>query len=97
MTVSGARSLTIGGGDTVDITGKRSQSVSASDQLSVGQKLTIDAGDQIVLQAGSASLTLKKNGDILLDGKNLKFNGSGKIFVTASSKVTVKGSKITHN
>ena len=97
VTVSGARSLTIGGGDTVDITGKRSQSVSASDQLSVGQKLTIDAGDQIVLQAGSASLTLKKNGDILLDGKNLKFNGSGKIFVTASSKVTVKGSKITHN
>jgi hypothetical protein len=31
----------------------------------------MDAADEIVLRTGSATLTMKKNGDIVLEGKNL--------------------------
>lgn len=97
--------LQIGGGQVVsiaqdaglDVDGGRSVSVGKTDSLSVGQDLLIDAGDQIVLKVGKASITMKKNGDILINGKNLVLDGSGKIDVKASKDLKLKGSKIAQN
>ena len=57
----------------------------------------IDAGDQITIQTGSASITMKKDGTITIKGKDITLDGSGKINVKASSDVVIKGSKITQN
>ncbi len=65
--------------------------------LSVGKKLNVQAADQInifsdkqiLLKSGSASITLKKNGDITIKGKKINIKGSG--------DVTIKGSKIKEN
>ena len=65
--------------------------------VNVGKKLNIQAADQInilsdkeiVLKTGSASISMKKNGDIVINGK--------KISIKASSDLVMKGSKITGN
>jgi len=62
-----------------------------------GKKLVIDAGDSILIKCGAASISLKKNGDIKIDGKSLVLKASAKINVKASGTVTIKGSKILEN
>ena len=65
--------------------------------MNIGKKLNIQAADQInilsdkeiVLKTGSASISMKKNGDIVINGK--------KISIKASSDLVMKGSKITGN
>jgi type VI secretion system secreted protein VgrG len=63
----------------------------------VGKKLVIDAGDQITIVTGSASITMKKDGTITIKGKDITLDGSGKINVKAASNVVIKGSKILQN
>ena len=57
----------------------------------------MDAGDSVTIKTGDASISMKKNGDIHIKGKNIKIEGSGKIQVEASSDVNIKGSKVTNN
>ena len=49
----------------------------------------IDAGDQITLKTGKASIVMKKNGDIVIKGKKITTKGSG--------DVVIKGSKVGIN
>jgi len=63
----------------------------------VGKNLVIDAGDSISIKTGSASITMKKDGTIVIKGKDITVEGSGKINVKASSDVVIKGSKILQN
>ena len=51
--------------------------------------ITLNADDQITLKTGSASIVMKKNGDITISGKNINVKGSG--------NVVLKGSKVTNN
>ena len=97
VTVHGKRTQSVDKDESVGIAGARQQSISKDDQLQVGKRLVIKAGDEIVLETGDATLTLKKNGDIILKGKNVQIDGSGKIQIKASSDVIVKGSKIGNN
>jgi type VI secretion system secreted protein VgrG len=71
--------------------------VADSDGLKVGKNLVIDAGDSVQIKSGSASITLKKDGTITIEGKDVRIEGSGKITVKASSDITLKGSKILQN
>ncbi len=72
-------------------------SVGKNENRDIGKQLVIKAGDSILLECGSASIALKKNGDISIKGKNVVVEGSGKIGVKASSTVTIKGSKVLQN
>jgi type VI secretion system secreted protein VgrG len=40
---------------------------------------------------------LKKDGTVVLKGKNITIDGSGKINIKAAGDVTIKGSKIGQN
>jgi type VI secretion system secreted protein VgrG len=53
------------------------------------KKGVIDIKDQLTIKCGSASITLKKNGDITIKGKKINIKGSG--------NVAIKGSKVTEN
>ncbi|MFO0698085.1 MAG: type VI secretion system tip protein TssI/VgrG [Nitrospira sp.] len=57
--------------------------------IKAGKKILIDAGDQITIQTGSARIQMKKNGDIVIEGK--------KISVNASGDIVMKGQKILQN
>jgi type VI secretion system secreted protein VgrG len=89
--------ITIGKDQTLTVSGKRTTSVDKDDNLSVGKKLSINAGDEITLETGSASITLKKDGTISIKGKDITLEASGDIGVKASGKVAMSGSKVTQN
>ena len=61
------------------------------------QAIEIDAGDAVTIAVGDASITLKKNGNILIKGGEITIQGSRRINVKASSDVTIKGSNIRDN
>ncbi|MDZ7856488.1 type VI secretion system Vgr family protein [Sphaerotilus sp.] len=95
--VGADRSVTVGGAQSTSVAKARSTSVGEDDALTVGKNLVIDAGDSVTIKTGSASITMKKDGTIILKGKNITIDGSGKVNVKASSDIVMKGSKILQN
>jgi len=89
ITVGSDQTITVGGSETTSVDKDRSTSIGKTDSLDVGKSLTISAGDEIVLKTGSATITMKKNGDITIEGKQITIKGSG--------DVVVKGQKILQN
>ena len=57
--------------------------------LKSGKNTLIEATDEITIKCGSASISMKKSGDIVIKGAKIKVEGSG--------DVVVKGSKIGQN
>ena len=95
--VSGNASKTVKGNDSLGVDGNRSADVKGDDSLKVGKNLVIDAGDSVTIKTGSASITMKKDGTIVIKGKDITVDGSGKINATASNNITMKGQKILQN
>ena len=97
--------LLVGANRSVNVAGNISQVAVGTSTEVIGKSKKIMATDQIVLRSGKASITLKKDGSIILSGKDLKFVGSGKILHKSGSRytvksggaVTVKGPKIDLN
>ena len=95
----------IGNNKSMDVGKNHTETIGANMQLTVTENMTenvgktiqIDAGDQIVLRTGSATISMKSSGDISISGKNITVKGSGKINVKASSNVNIKGSKVSTN
>lgn len=105
MDVGGNHAETIGGNMSLSIGKKLEETIGDDMSVDVGKAYTVNVGknlgivaaDQIVLKTGKASITMKKNGDIIIKGKNVNVQGSGKINIKASSAVAIKGSKVTNN
>jgi type VI secretion system secreted protein VgrG len=69
--------------------GNMSETAGKDVTIKAGKKMLLDAGDEITIQTGSARIQMKKNGDIVIEGK--------KISVTASGDIVMKGKKILQN
>jgi len=95
--VGGNKSVDTGGnisekaGKDVSIQSGKKMSLSAGDDFSIkgDKKGVIEIKDKLTIKCGSASITLKKNGDISIKGKKISIKGSG--------DVKIKGSKIGEN
>ncbi|TIT80207.1 MAG: type VI secretion system tip protein VgrG [Mesorhizobium sp.] len=87
--IDGAYALKVGKGSGIDI--------AEDSSIKVGKNLVIEAGDTITLKCGDASITMKKDGTIVADGKDITLKGSGKITIKADGDVVVKGSTINNN
>jgi type VI secretion system secreted protein VgrG len=104
-TIGADKTLSIGANHTEEIASDMSitvgknlvESIGKNYSCDISSKLEFNAGDQITLKTGSASIVMKSNGDITIKGKNIKVQGSGKIDVKASSTLTLKGSKVSTN
>ncbi len=90
-------SLQVGKSQSESIADNRGISVGKDDNLKVGKNLVIDAGDSITIKTGSASISMKKDGTITIQGKDISVKGSGAITVKASKNVVIKGQKILEN
>lgn len=103
--IAKTRTAKIGEDDATEISGARVVKVAKGSALEVGEDglikigkdLLIDAGDSVVIKCGSAAISMKKDGTITIEGKDISVNAKGKFNGKASSEVTWKGSKITHN
>ncbi|HEX9857359.1 MAG TPA: type VI secretion system tip protein TssI/VgrG, partial [Paracoccaceae bacterium] len=105
LKVGGGQTNTIGKDQASKIAGTQATEVGKDAALKVagamaiqvGKAYVLDAGDSIVLKTGSAAISMKKDGTITIEGKDITINASGKINAKASGEVTVKGSKINNN
>jgi type VI secretion system secreted protein VgrG len=95
--IGGNRSLKVGGDQATEVGRGRSTKVGKDDALSIGKSLVIDAGDSVTIKTGEASITMKKDGSIVIKGKDIKVDGSGKIDIKAAGDIVMKGSKIGQN
>lgn len=87
----GKSTVTVGDRGVVTMT-------SPSGSVRIGEKtVNVNAPDEINLATGSASIQMKKNGDITIKGKDIALEGTGQVQVKASGDVTVKGSKVGGN
>ncbi|MEI8720148.1 type VI secretion system Vgr family protein [Mesorhizobium sp. ISC11] len=87
--VDGAHSLKVGKGSAIDVAEDMS--------IASGKNIMINGKDSITFECGNASITMKKDGTILIQGKDIAIKGSGKIDVSASSNVSIKGSNVHNN
>jgi len=105
LAVGKKRSTSIAQDDSTAVSGTYALNVSKTGSISVdqdttikvGKKLLIDVADEITIKCGSASISMKKDGTILVSGKDVTIKGSGKITINASSDVKIKGSSINNN
>lgn len=88
LTVGNTCTMTVGSSCDVDIGTDHTENVSKNYTLSA-KTITLKAEDKLEIKVGSASITMKKSGDIDIKGKNINLKGSGNIIV--------KGSKIGMN
>lgn len=75
----------------VNLKSKKKTTVDAEDDLTIKgkKKALMDVKDEITLKCGKATIQLKKNGDIILNGKKITVKGSG--------DVILKGKKVQAN
>jgi type VI secretion system secreted protein VgrG len=95
--VGANRSVSVGKDQFLTVGGERTSNIGKDDSLAVGKSLTVSAGDEILLKTGSASIHMKKDGTITIQGKDISVKGSGAIDVKASKDITMKGQKILQN
>ena len=95
--VANNSTITVGGDQSVQVGRNVLQRSVSHWSQNVGKTLTINAGDELVIVVGASSLTMKKDGTIVLKGKDITLDASGKINAKASGDVVLKGSKIQQN
>ena len=66
-------------------------------QLVMEKKLRLEAYDEIVIETGKSSISMKKNGNIVIKGTDIIIEGKEKINVKASGEVILRGNKIKDN
>ena len=95
--VSSNLSTSVGGDEKRNVSGERTSSIGKDDALKVGKNMVVNAGDSITLKTGSATISMKKDGTIIIQGKDITLKASGKVNVKADGDIVMKGSKIKQN
>ena len=72
-------------GKNVSIQSGKQMSLTSGDNFSISGNKNgiIEIKDQLTIKVGKATITLKKNGDITIDGKTINVKGSGNIVMKA--------------
>jgi type VI secretion system secreted protein VgrG len=98
VSLSAGKALTVSAGDATSVTSKGALTIDVDKGAKVtikeewgakAKKILIEAEDEITLKVGEATLTMKKSGDVTVDGKAIDVKGSG--------DVKLKGSKTSVN
>lgn len=66
-------------------------------EAKAGKTVEITADDALAVKSGAAALTLKKDGNTLLDGRDITLKASGRIDAKSSADLSLRGSKIQQN
>ncbi len=97
--IGGVKSVNVGVNSSENIGSNKSVDAGKDVSVKSGKKMSLDSGDdfsikgdkkgfiemkdQLTIKVGKASITLKKNGDITIEGKNINTKGSGNIVMKA--------------
>jgi type VI secretion system secreted protein VgrG len=97
ISVKGNRNESVSGNHEEKIDGERKTNVVGNDELKVDKAFELVAADEIAFKTGDASITLKKDGTVVIQGKDITLKGSGKITVKADGDIVLKGQNVLHN
>lgn len=104
-TVGLAKTLTIGAAYVITVGASMTQSVALAQTETVGTTKVVTVGDKISITCGASVLTMDKDGQIQISGKDITVTASGAVNVSAkgdvnvesAANVNVKGSRIHMN
>lgn len=97
QTVGGSKQVAVAGNLTEAISKNHSETTGEKFSLVVGKEIAVEAKEAISFRCGKASIVLKKDGTIQIDGKDLSLKGSGEIVAKADKDMTLKGQNILQN
>jgi len=97
QTVAHNKQVTVGDSVTVAIGKDHSETTGENFSLVVKKAITIEGKESITLRCGKASIVMKKDGTIQIEGKDLTMKGSGEIVAKADKDMTLKGKNILQN
>ena len=91
ITIKAQKNIEIDADEATTYKTGKDMSLEAAEDLSIvgKKKAVIEIEDELTLKVGKAEITMKKNGDITINGKKIGIKGSG--------DVVIKGSKVTNN
>jgi type VI secretion system secreted protein VgrG len=81
IAVGGTQAVSVGRDMNVTAGGNKTEQAVGSLMYRAGRTIVIDAHDEIVLRTGAASIQMKKDGTVVIRGKDITILGSGKINV----------------
>jgi type VI secretion system secreted protein VgrG len=87
ITVVGARAVSVGGAQLTTVGLAHSETSGLSRTMNVRKKFSLDAGDEVSIVTGGASINMKKDGTIDIKGKD--------VTIEATAKLTLKGANVT--
>ncbi len=74
-----------------------SESSGGASSEDVGTTKSINAGDEVAIVCGAAKFVMKKDGSILIEGKDIVIKATDKITAKASGDMVLKAAKIGQN
>ena len=79
------KNKSISAGDDLATTSGKKTTIAAGDDFTItgAKKGLIDIADELTIQCGKAVIQMKKNGDIVVEGKKISVKGSGDIVMKA--------------
>ena len=103
-TVGSDDSEDVGGGKTVKVAKDLGETIDGAHQETVTKEyslkaktVSIEAEDEITIKTGDATISMKKDGTISINGKDITVEGSAKITAKADGDMVLKGKKIIQN
>ena len=94
--VDGAKTVKVAKDLKESIAGAHTEAVTKEYSLTA-KTISIVAQDEITIQTGDATISMKKDGTISIKGKDVGIEGSGKITATAKGDMILKANKIIQN
>ena len=88
---SAGKNFAMQAGQDLSAAAGKKMSLSSGDDFSIsgGKKGVISIKDELTIKVGKATITMKKNGDVVINGKKIDMKGSGDI--------VIKGKKVLQN
>ena len=94
ITIHNDRKTTLNEGSDTLIVEKKDHiiKVNSGDQnIKVKKKITIEAGDEVIIKVGQSKLVMTKLGDITMNGVKMKFDSKNTFDVKANNSVKING------
>lgn len=95
--LDGGQSVEVKGMVQVQVDGNRSVTVTGGDTIEVGKDLVVTVENEIQIKCGDSSILLRKNGDVVISGKNVIIKSEGAMTAKAAQALTLSGSKVLKN
>jgi type VI secretion system secreted protein VgrG len=96
-TVGKNQSINVGADQSTTVGANQTGAIAENKTTTVGKVYSITAADELNITVGAASLVMKKDGTVTLNGNDLTITMTGQQVITADGNITMKGAKILEN